>query len=173
VKRYAGAQRRGNLFLAIKFLDTQSRIEFLHETIPYKGGFEFVENAGFDVIKKFALQSVIGLALEQSTPEKNLAFPAKLFEYMKFGFAIVSSDAEMNKKIIQSSGAGILCTADRPEEFMDAIDLLMSNEDLLKGYSRKSLQASTEEYSWENEKIKLVKMIEDLLVNQRSVNSER
>ena len=105
----------------------------------------------------------IGLSLEQDTPEKRKAVPAKLFEYMAFGLPIVSTDNPMNREIINAARCGVVANAGDAAAFADAIMSLLHDEARLISLRENGFKALRSTYSWEDEKWKLVRYYSKIL----------
>ncbi len=108
----------------------------------------------YDLIKK----SKIGLVLLHPTPNHIESLPTKLFEYMSMGTPIICSDFKLWRKIINENKCGFTVDPYDTKDIVEKINKLISNNNLLKKFSKNGLNAFREKYNWEMELKKLKKI---------------
>jgi len=117
-------------------------------------------------------KACIGLAVEQDTPEKRLAIPTKLFEYMAMGLPVIASDLPNTRKIINKANCGILVASDHPRAYVNAAVSLLKNPEEFKAYQENGFKAVETIYSWDSEKKKLIDFFNDL-IKIRKLNNRK
>lgn len=116
-----------------------------------------------DRIGDFLSLGRIGLSIEQNTPEKRRAVPGKLFEYMAFGLPIVSSDIPNNRNIIEQAGCGLVVPAAEPAAYVDAIQRILGDGQMLTRFRENGFRAVETVFSWKREKDALIGLYRQLL----------
>jgi glycosyltransferase involved in cell wall biosynthesis len=114
-------------------------------------------------IGDFLSRGCVGLSLEQNTPEKRRAIPAKLFEYMAFGLPIVSTDNPANEEIVAGAGCGIVVGAGDAMGFARAVMTLLGDDALRVTLRENGFTAIQGRYSWEEERRKLIRFYSHVL----------
>jgi glycosyltransferase involved in cell wall biosynthesis len=116
-----------------------------------------------DRIGELLSLGTVGLSLEQDTPEKRRAIPGKLFEYMAFGLPVVTSDVPTNREIVEQAGCGIVVPSSDAEAYVDAVQQLMGDPELLRRLQENGFRAIETVYSWAPEKSRLIELYSALL----------
>lgn len=114
-------------------------------------------------IDAFLAKGCIGLSVEQNTPEKVIAIPTKLFEYMATGLPIVASNLPLTKEIIDNSKCGIVVPCDDADKYVDAAEYMLSHTLTFSKYKENGFEAIENIYSWQIEKNKLIDFFNGLL----------
>ncbi|MCT1578432.1 glycosyltransferase family 4 protein [Oceanobacillus kimchii] len=76
--------------------------------------------------------------------------PMKLFEYMANGKAILASDIDVLKEILNHEENCILVKYDDPEAWRESIERLLANKKLLERISSNGYQQLNEKYTWKS-----------------------
>jgi len=145
-----------------RFRETVSREELpivIHQKVAPKDMDELVSKA------------CIGLAAEQDTPEKRIALPAKLFEYMALGLPIIASDLPYTRGVVCSAGCGIVVRADDAKGYVDAATKLLGDPELFQRCRANGFNAIESTFTWTHEKEKLIELFRGL-VGMASVEPE-
>ena len=74
--------------------------------------------------------------------------PLKVFEYMASGKPIICSNIEVLREVLEHRRNCILCDPENINEWIDAIKLLGSNQDLAKLLSSNAMNDLKSKYSW-------------------------
>lgn len=82
--------------------------------------------------------------------------PMKLFEYMACGKAIIASDLEVIREVLDENSS-ILVSPDNTQEWVDAILCLEKNRPLFKNLCINSYSLCREQYTWSSRSIKVLK----------------
>jgi len=114
-------------------------------------------------LDEYARMANIALATEQPTPERILALPTKLFEYMAYGLPMVVSDLPLTREVVERVGCGILVPPADAGAYVEAILRLLANENLRRDQAEAGFAAVGGEYSWDQEKRQLQALFQGLL----------
>jgi glycosyltransferase involved in cell wall biosynthesis len=122
----------------------------------------FFSKRPYNELMQFTSHANIGLALDKPLNQNyKLSLPNKLFDYMHAGVPILSSELIELKRIIDQYEIGRYIKIITPNEIAEHVIFLMNNPEILNDYKSNCLKAAELE-NWENEKIKLIRFIEDL-----------
>ncbi|MDQ1882876.1 glycosyltransferase [Aeromonas salmonicida] len=100
-------------------------------------------------------QSSLGLVTLHPMPNFIEALPVKMFEYMRAGVPVLSSNFPLWKEIIAGNNCGLCVDPLSPQEIATAIDSIISNPDMASEMGNNGLNAVTEKYNWSREESKL------------------
>lgn len=97
-------------------------------------------------------------------PEPNhvTALPNKLFEYMAAGVAVIASDFELWRSIVEGHDCGICVDPRDPRAIAAAIDVLVSDPERAARCGANGLRAVREHYNWPTEEAKLLELYRGL-----------
>lgn len=84
------------------------------------------------------------------------AYPVKLFEYMAAGLPVIASDFPLNRQLVTGHSCGILVDPRSHEELAAAAIRLLEDPASAKRYGIAGRNAVVEEFSWDNERRKLL-----------------
>jgi len=105
----------------------------------------------------------IGLSPNLRVDNQIKGLHTKIFEYMAAGLPIVASNLPYQTEIIGKADCGLLANPDVPDDFVDKICFLISNQSRAKEMGENGKKAFLEHYCWEGEVTNLKKMYESLL----------
>jgi len=91
-------------------------------------------------------------------PEQNFltSQPVKMFEYMAAGIPVIASDFPLWRRIIESSGCGILVDPLDPESIANAISYLLTHDKEAAAMGRRGRTAIEQHFNWLVEERKLL-----------------
>ena len=93
----------------------------------------------------------VGCSLEKDTNiNYRFCLPNKLFDYIKAGIPCVTSNLPEMATIVRDSQIGLVIDTHTPESIADAINKLLSDNNLHEQCKKNTLSAA-EQYCWENE----------------------
>jgi glycosyltransferase involved in cell wall biosynthesis len=113
-----------------------------------------VEALGFldrSHISKLLSRAKIGIVVYHPTPNYYPGQPTKLLEYMAAGLPVVASDFPFYRRVVESTGCGILVNPLQPTKIAEALLWLLRNEEQASEMGRRGRQAVLERYNWEQE----------------------
>jgi len=122
------------------------------KNIDYKGQVSRVE------VKTIYSKSLAGLVILHPIEAHKTAQPNKIFEYMNAGIAVIGSNFDLWKEIIEDGSCGICVDPLKPEEIKNAIEQLLSDPKEAEKMGQNGQRLVKEKYNWDNEKEKLLKL---------------
>lgn len=130
-----------------------------------------VEPVKMHEMTKSAAQADIGLVPYIPNSFNSLyCTPNKVFEYTMAGLALVVTDAPELKKVAETGGHGVWCDPKNIKEFAEKINYLASDKERLSKMQENALKIAKEQYNWEHEAKKLIKIYEDILKSENGHN---
>lgn len=119
----------------------------------------------YNELMQFTRHAIIGLALDKpKSLNYRFALPNKLFDYIQANTAVICSNLVEIKKIVEKYEIGISIETIRPETIAETINGLLANKDKLLTFQENCKKAAEVE-NWENEKVKLKMLLEQLVAN--------
>jgi glycosyltransferase involved in cell wall biosynthesis len=94
------------------------------------------------------------------------AQPLKLYEYFAAGLPVIAADVPTARSVITKWKCGLLVDPLSVEKIASGIACLATNTKLRKELSKNALKAFQEEYFWENESIKVDRIINSCVTNR-------
>lgn len=128
---------------------------FMEEWMPFPRAVERIVSSHFGLIlfQPGLLSHVIGL-------------PHKLFDYMLGGLPVIAPEfAQQIASVIKNADCGILIDSSDAKQIAEALDRLACNPKESERLGNNGRYAVLNEFNWENEALKLVKMYEELEKN--------
>lgn len=105
----------------------------------------------------------IGLVTLHPTNAYKMAYPVKMFEYMAAGVPVLASNFDLYNQIVSDAKCGEVVNPLDPEEIAKSIKKMLENDNLLKEMSTNGKIAVNNQFNWQNEETKLIKLYENLL----------
>jgi len=122
----------------------------------------------YNKVAAFYQKSKIGLGIFLPIKTHKIILQIKLFEYMNFGLPIVGSNFGHIRNIIEKDQVGIAINPEDPNEIADAMDSILSNEELYKTLSENGRTAVEKKYRWEFMEEKLILIYSEMLKEQNT-----
>ena len=119
-----------------------------------------------DSIFIIASKMDVGLALETKTIfNRNICLTNKIFTYMNSGLAVIASDTDAQKRIINEyPGFGKLYTENNHEELADTIHYWDINRGELNVSKKKSSELARTVFNWEMEQDKFLEILKSGMI---------
>lgn len=120
-----------------------------------------------DEVKSLYCKSLIGIACLGYTP--NVGYKQgslgviKLFEFMQGGMAVICTDFDIWKNIVEGEQCGICVNPYNVSEIRDAIQYLVDNQKIAEEMGMNGKNAIREKYNWKSEEVKLTNIYNQLL----------
>jgi glycosyltransferase involved in cell wall biosynthesis len=141
---------RGEILEIIKGEKLEQKV-FLLDAVPVGQLLSFTSSAD------------VGLCLIQNLGASYYySLPNKLFEYVAAGVPVVASNFPEIASFVESDKVGLVAEPDNEDEVVRAIEQLLTNPEMHREFVDNCLKAA-ERYTWENESLKLVRAIENLI----------
>lgn len=120
----------------------------------------FKDAVPFSELLNYIAASDIGIVLIQKTCKSFLySLPNKLFENIQAHIPVIGSDFPEIGKIVKSYNIGITIDPSDKTALTDAVEKMISNQDLYKDF-KQNLMTASNELCWQNEKEKLKRAVE-------------
>ena len=149
-----------SLLLAGDFLENG-----LRDSIINKNAWNKVEELGFltreEVVNVYK-KSKLGIVTLHPISNYYVSLPVKMFEYMAGGIPVVASNFPLWEEIITKNDAGICVDPLNTDAISNAINYLIDNPDKAKKMGENGKRMVIEKYNWNQEKLKLIKLYNDL-----------
>lgn len=127
----------------------------------YANNIHLVEKIPFEEVKKYYYRAKIGINYHPLMKGLLVAMPIKIFEYMKYGLAVITSDLPPIRRYIVDGDSGYIVKSNTVEGFVDRIQQIIE-EDNFENISIYNKKIIYEKYNWETEANKLMKIYETL-----------
>jgi glycosyltransferase involved in cell wall biosynthesis len=124
---------------------------------------EFLDAVPAERMPDILTKGLIGLSPIPNLPNKSLALPTKIFEYFAFGLVVLASDIAGTRDVMHNGEFGYLLKDSDIGAWVDAIQELLANPDLVRLYQERGREAARKDFNWENERARLVVYIQELL----------
>lgn len=143
-----------------KFTYQNEEKEFHQLLIKYRSiEVEFVDWLDYDKMSSVIERMDICFDLRKRNFIYNSSLPIKIFEYMACGKPIIYSDIKPIRDEIDIDKHGLLVNPDNDDEIINAVEKYLQNPELVERHSKNSRKLIEEEKNWENECLKLIKVI--------------
>lgn len=116
-----------------------------------------------DQVAEVYSESHAGLVLLHPTKNYVDSLPVKLFEYMACGLPVIASDFPLWKEIVEDNRCGVCVDPLNTDEIAAAITRFIHNAHEAEVMGENGRQAVLRRYNWENERIKLFSIYEQLI----------
>jgi glycosyltransferase involved in cell wall biosynthesis len=117
----------------------------------------------FEEVQTFLFRSKIGLNYHPYETRYLVALPTKVFEYMRCGVAVVTSDLPPLRESIKDSYNGIFIKSNEINDFSDKIISLLNNDKKLLEFGNINKQLINDKFNWEQESHKLFNIYKEIL----------
>ena len=129
------------------------------ESSSFEGKVEF-KVVDYGKLKEVLIDVSICFLPLPETPYNKLSLPIKLFDYMSFGKAVVTTNLPAVAKIVREEKIGLVAD-NNPEDLAEKVSMLFDNERLIKEFQKNSLAAIRLHHSWSHRARKLYEFIEE------------
>ncbi len=149
------------LILAGKINDNfKKELLNMHETtcIDFRG------DCSREQVREIYQNAVIGCCTILNIGQYNIYdnFATKVYEYMAMGLPVILSNYPYAKKVNDKYNFAILVDPENTDEIANAITYLLDNPDIAKQMGENGRRAVLEEFNWDVEEKKLLKLYEEL-----------
>jgi glycosyltransferase involved in cell wall biosynthesis len=147
-----------------------SSIDFIDKLKNSGANIKFHDPIPPDEVIAFATQFDIGLALENKVPvNRDICLTNKIFTYMQAGLAIVASDTTAQKDFITKNPTiGQIYPGKNSQAMAVIISNYYKERALLTAAKNEALRLAHEQYNWEVESVKFLKLVEETLSTSNS-----
>jgi glycosyltransferase involved in cell wall biosynthesis len=107
-------------------------------------------------VKETLSKSIAGLVVLEPTKSYVDSIPVKMFEYMMAGIAVIASDFQYWRNLIEAEDCALFVDPKKPEEISAAIIKLVDNKELASEMGERGRKAVLEKFNWAIEEKKLI-----------------
>lgn len=121
----------------------------------------FIPRVPFVELLKYTAMADLGLAIDKvSNLNYKYALPNKLFDYLHVQTPVVCADGVEIRRIVERFNIGFAIPSHDPKKMAESIDDALSDRDQMEQWRANCIKAA-KELTWENEKEKLRKLIDE------------
>lgn len=113
--------------------------------------------------QKLRDKSSIGVIVFLPSPNLGVAYPNKFYEYMEAGMAIICTNFDHWKAIVEKHDCGICVDPFNIDEFTQAINKLTSDKELCKRMGQNARALAMNEFNWSKDKEKILNIYNQLM----------
>lgn len=115
----------------------------------------------FESVSEYYRKSKIGVNYHKLNKQLEVAMPLKIFEYMKHGLAVVTSNLPPINKFMENGLNGVIVEDNSVKGFSDAIQTVIQsyNLTLISDINKRCIMY---DFNWESQEKKLMQIYEDL-----------
>jgi glycosyltransferase involved in cell wall biosynthesis len=125
----------------------------------------FKEKMDYSKMMEYTQVADIGLTLDKDTNiNYKYSLPNKVFDYIRAGIPVISTPIIEVKNVINKYQVGAITPSCTPLAIAETINTLLDNSELRNQYKINTIEASNQ-LSWENEVIEIVKVYKSLQIN--------
>ncbi|MCA9185762.1 MAG: glycosyltransferase family 4 protein [Pirellulaceae bacterium] len=124
----------------------------------------------FDQIGCFLSDARVGWVAWQPLPKNQKNIPTKLFEYMSYGAAIVSSRLDSTQPFVLEGENGLLVDATDPQAHANAIIELLSNPQRSDAMGRRGQELVKERWNWSEMEARLGHFVDVILQSSERID---
>lgn len=151
-------------------VEFKNELQSLIKQLNLENNIKLLDHVPYERIKDYLSQADIGVVTYLPYLNNMSCLSNKVFEYMACGLPVVASDFPLYREVVNGVGFGILVNPTSPEDIAEAIEKLLMNSDLREQMSQRARKRFLEEYNWELENKKLLKLYSELL-SEKDTNS--
>lgn len=144
---------------------TQSQLEALIVSEGVADRVKIIPSVPYEELLDWTASADIGLIIY--TPDYSLnvqvMLPNKLFEYLMAGLPVLASPLEATAEVIRKYDVGQIISSLAPADVGAAINTMLADQVALDRMHHNALAAAQQEFCWEKERIKLVRLYHDIL----------
>ncbi|HBF87356.1 MAG TPA: glycosyl transferase [Bacteroidales bacterium] len=147
--------------------------EKLHFDVKSLQSWGKVNELGFinrNQVNEILKKSKIGMVTLHPIVNYLDSLPVKMFEYMAAGLPVIASDFPLWKSIIEEKNCGICVNPLNPIEISEAINKILSDNNLAKEMGINGRKLVLEQYNWAKEEVKLKIFYSNILASKIAVN---
>lgn len=122
-----------------------------------------LDSVPYNEVAAYYQKSKIGLGIFLPIRTHEIILQIKLFEYMNFGLPIVGSNFGHIRNIIENDQVGITINPEDPNEIAEALNSILTNEELHKTFRENGKEAVKKKYRWEFMEEKLILIYSEML----------
>jgi glycosyltransferase involved in cell wall biosynthesis len=124
-------------------------------------------HAPYEELLEWTASADIGLVLYPLgySPSVDMCLPNKLFEYLMAGLPVLATPLQAVSALITQYGVGRITASLAPADLGQAISEILGDDEALARYSANALAATKQDLCWEQEKLHLLSLYDEVLGN--------
>ena len=142
--------------------DVLEQLKVRSDVQDLKGKVIFVGKLPYNEMMQYTFNADVGVTLDKDTNiNYRFSLPNKIFDYIKAGLPVLSSDLIELKKIINQYSIGVITKDHTPEEIKKSLSSVWEDENRFSQY-KKSCIVAAQELTWDKEVQKLIDVYSQL-----------
>ncbi len=140
--------------------------EELFREVSSLPGWKKVRYYGFvsrEKVKEILSRVKVGMVVLLPAPNHINSQPNKMFEYMSAGIPVIGSNFPLWKSVLEDNRVGLCVNPEDPDEIAEAINFLLTNDDVAREMGERARRLIIEKFNWEKEEKKLLQLYRELL----------
>jgi glycosyltransferase involved in cell wall biosynthesis len=144
---------------------TQAQLEALIASEGVADRVKIIPPVAYAELLDWTASADIGLNVASPDYSLNVRYflPNKLFEYLMAGVPVLTSPLEAMVEVVTTHDVGQVLPSLEPEEIGQAINTMLADPAALARMHTNALKATKEEFYWENECSKLIRLYQGIL----------
>lgn len=144
--------------------DIETKLKKLTTDLDINEKVKFRGRIPFEKLHEITQSCTLGVSIEEDLGlNYRYALPNKLFDYIQAGLPILTTNLPEMKSIVKDFAVGEIISNDCSSEHLaETLNLMLSDEKRLEQWRQNAISAG-EILCWENEKVKLIQLVEKAL----------
>lgn len=152
----------GTILYIVGSGDVLEQLKNKSQSEELKGKVIFIGKLPYNEMMQYTFNADVGVTLDKDTNiNYRFSLPNKIFDYIKAGLPVLSSDLVELKKIINQYEIGVITSDHSPKEIKKSLLTLWSNESRFSEYKENTIKAA-QELTWEKEVETLLEVYKNL-----------
>ena len=128
---------------------------------------KFIPWVPYEEKERLSAQASMGIITYLPYANNTSCLPNKLFDYMLVGLPVIASDFPLYREVVEPNRCGLIVEPDRPQQIAEAMTYLIEHPQEARQMGENGRHAVLEQYNWEQESAKLLRIYETVLERKR------
>jgi glycosyltransferase involved in cell wall biosynthesis len=135
-------------------------------TLGLGANVKFIPWVPYEEKERLSSQAAMGVITYLPYSNNTSCLPNKLFDYMLVGLPVIASNFPLYREVVEPSHCGLIVDPSKPEEIARAMEYLIEHPQEARQMGENGRRAVREQYNWEKESEKLLRIYEVVLNRQ-------